>query len=171
MKTMLDTVQKVLIATIIVIVLTGCREQAKYITVFNDLPSSKYMSLVEGAIQDKKPITISFTAEWCPHCRKYKPTFFEVEEEYKEKVAFINIDVEDTEGRLLTERFHVSGVPTTAFIRKDGSVMKIGHGNILKEDLIKDIKALIKSKKKKKGEPVAPFSIDVDTKENDVSKL
>jgi thiol-disulfide isomerase/thioredoxin len=164
-------ISRALLATLVFITLTGCRDQGSHITVFQNLPQSKYTQYISTAIEDKQPIAITFTAPWCPHCQKYKPTFFEVKEEYDGEVTFINVDVEDSEGTVLTERFQVQGVPTTAFIRKDGSVRVIRSGNIGKNDLIQEIKALIKNKKKKRGEPIAPFPLDFGSKEENISKL
>ncbi len=138
----------------------GCREKGLKISVFDGLPESKYVSEVKTAIENKTPMAISFTAEWCPHCRQYKPVFFEVKDELKDKALFLNIDVEDTEGSNITNRFQVKGIPTTAFIRADGSVFKIQVGEIEKEELIKIVNELVESKKRKRGEPIAPFPIE-----------
>ena len=140
--------------------LFGCKEQGEKITVFDGLPESTYLSEMKTAIETKKPIAVSFTAEWCPHCRKYKPVFFEVKDLYQNKVTFININVDDNEGSAISERFQVKGIPTTAFIRQDGTVFKVQVGEIEKDKLIEIADDLIKSKKKKRSQPVAPFPIE-----------
>ena len=116
--------------------------------------------IIKTALENKTPMAISFTAEWCPHCREYKPVFFAVKDELKDKALFLNIDVEDTEGSNVTNRFQVKGIPTTAFIRADGSVFKVQVGEIEKEELIKIVNELVESKKRKRGEPIAPFPIE-----------
>jgi len=142
------------------IFLFGCKESQLKITVFDKLPDSPLLNEVKSSIDDKKPLAIAFTAEWCPHCRKYKPIFIEVQDGYKDRITFINIDVDDTNGQTITQRFQVKGIPTTAFIRPDGSVFKVQVGNIEKDDLNKFLDSLIKSRKKKRKEPLAPFPID-----------
>jgi len=110
------------------IFLFGCKESQLKITVFDKLPDSPLLNEVKSSIDDKKPLAIAFTAEWCPHCRKYKPIFIEVQDGYKDRITFINIDVDDTNGQTITQRFQVKGIPTTAFIRPDGSVFKVQVG-------------------------------------------
>lgn len=145
---------------LILIFSSGCREKGLKISVFDGLPESKYVSEVKTALENKIPMAISFTAEWCPHCRQYKPVFFEVKDKLKDKALFLNIDVEDTEGSNITNRFQVKGIPTTAFVRADGSVFKVQVGEIEKEELIKTVNELVESKKRKRGEPIAPFPIE-----------
>lgn len=140
--------------------LLGCKEKDALVSVFNGLPDSPYVSEMKSAIEGKKPVVVSFTAEWCPHCRNYKPVFFDVKGLYENKVTFINVDVDSDDGSVVSERFQVKGIPTTSFVRQDGSVFKVQVGEIEKEKLIETVDDLIKSKKKKRGEPVAPFPIE-----------
>lgn len=145
---------------LLILVVSGCKGIGGKITVFNGLEDSPYLTEAKKSLEDKKPLVVTFIAEWCPHCRKYKPTFLEVKEELKEKVTFINVDVDDVSGSALQNRFQVRGIPTTAFIRSDGSVFKVQVGGIEKDSLISTVEELVKSKKKKRGEPVAPFPIE-----------
>lgn len=144
---------------VLIFVVTGCR-QKDIVTAFDNLPESHYLDEAKQSLESKHPVAIAFTASWCPHCRAYKPVFFAVEEEFKNKAAFINIDVDEEEGSVLSERFQVQGVPTTAFVRQDGSVFKIHVGELDENSLTDIIKGLLKSRKKAKGEPIAPFSIE-----------
>lgn len=140
--------------------LFGCKEKGGMVTVFYGLPESAYVAEMKAAVESKKPAVVSFTAEWCPHCRAYKPVFFDVKSLYQDKVAFINIDVDSADGSVVSERFQVRGIPTTSFIRQDGSIFKVQVGEIEKEKLTALVDDLIKSKKKKRGEPIAPFPIE-----------
>ena len=151
----------ILTCVFMTIFLFGCKEKGKQISIFDGISESTYFTEAKTAIESKKPIAISFTAEWCPHCRKYKPVFFEVKDLFKDEVAFINIDVDDPNGSELSNRFQVKGIPTTAFVRPDGSIFKVQVGEIEKENLTTVINDLIKSKKRKRGEPVAPFPVEL----------
>ena len=141
--------------------LFGCKDLKENVTVIYGLSESSYVSEVKSSLENKKPVVVSFTAEWCPHCRAYKPVFFEVKDLYKDKVTFINVDVDSPEGSPIAERFQVGGIPTTAFIRRDGSIFKVQVGEIEKENLTNLTNDLIASKKKKRGEPIAPFPIEL----------
>ena len=141
--------------------LFGCKEKSDIVSVFQELPDSNYLSEIKGSIESKKPVAIAFTAEWCPHCKQYKPVFFETKKDFEDKVTFLNIDVDDENGSVISGRFQVRGIPTTAFVRPDGSVFKVQVGEVNKEDLTKIIDDLLKSKKKRRGEAIAPFPIDL----------
>lgn len=145
---------------ILAVSLFGCKEQGELSSIFDGLPEAGHMTEIKSAIDSKMPVVIAFTAEWCPHCRHYKPVFFEVEKSFENEVKFLNIDVDDTSGSVISSRFQVRGIPTTAFVRKDGSVFKVQVGGIEKEDLTEVVKDLLKSKKKRRGEPLAPFPIE-----------
>ncbi len=145
---------------IISILLCGCKEKGGLISVFDGIPESTYITEFKTSIENKKPIAIAFTAEWCPHCRNYKPIFNEVKNTLSNDCTFINIDVDDSNGSPVSGRFMVGGIPTTAFVRADGSVFKVEVGEIEKEQLIKIVGDLVKSKKRGKGEPIAPFPIE-----------
>lgn len=152
----------ILSCVILALFLSGCKGK-KLTTVIDDLPESALLTEIKTTLENKMPLVVSFTAEWCPHCRQYKPVFFEVKKNYEEttnNVAFFNIDVEDQNGSLISSRFHVKGIPTTAFIRPDGSVYKMHVGELDNEGLNEIIKGLLKSKRKKRREPIAPFPIE-----------
>ncbi len=141
--------------------LSGCREKGGLITVLDGLPESAYLTEAKAALDSGKPIAVAFTAEWCPHCRHYKPTFFEVKSSFEDKVSFINIDVDDSTASALSSRFQVKGIPTSVFVRADGSIFKVHVGGLEKEDLTKIIDDLLASRKRKRGEPLAPFPIEL----------
>lgn len=144
---------------IFAVLLTGCKEKEDISTAFDKLPDSAVMTEVKTSLKNKKPIAIAFTAEWCPHCKQYKPIFADVKSTLQDQATFLNIDVDDEVGSAISNRFQVRGIPTTAFIRGDGSVFKIEVGEIEKEKLKTIITELVASKKRAKGDPVAPFSI------------
>ncbi len=143
--------------------LSGCKEVNT--SVFDGLPESTFLTEAKTSLENHIPLAVAFTAEWCPHCRKYKPVFNEVKDLYHDKVTFINIDVDDTNGSPISNRFQVRGIPTTAFVRADGSVLKVQVGEISKEELVKISDELLSNKKRGKGEPVAPFPLDLGKEE------
>lgn len=145
---------------IFAVLLTGCKEKENISTAFDGLSESSFLTEVKASLNNKKPIAVAFTAEWCPHCKQYKPVFFDVKNSFQDQVTFLNIDVDDKDGSAISDRFQVKGIPTTAFIRGDGSVYKMEVGEVSKEKLNEIITELIASKKKGKNDPVAPFPIE-----------
>ena len=150
----------ILACFLVAVSLFGCKEKGGKISIFDGLPESTYLTEVKSSVEGGKPLAIAFTAEWCPHCRKYKPVFSEVKELLKDKATFINIDVDDPNGTDISSKFQVRGIPTTVFVRPDGSVFKVQVGEIEKENLTEIINDLLESKKRKRGEPIAPFPIE-----------
>ena len=144
---------------ILSIFLFGCKGKITT-TAFDKLPDSEILSEVKISLSDKRPLVIAFTAEWCPHCRDYKPVFSEVKKSFTDKATFLNVDVDDKTISSVISRFQVRGIPTTAFIRQDGSVFKVQVGEIDKENLTKITNELLISKKKGKDEAVAPFPLE-----------
>lgn len=138
----------------------GCKERGTKITVFDGLQESTYLSEAKSLLENKKPLIVTFLASWCPHCSKYRPILQEIKDSFQEEASFLDVDVDSEEGSSVIKRFHVRGIPTTAFIRTDGSVFKIHAGVLEKDDLTEIVSDLIKSKKKKRREPVAPFPIE-----------
>ena len=66
---------------------------------------------------------IKFYATWCGPCKIYGKTWNRVEEEYKDKVVFEEVDIDkDTTG--LAVEYKVDSIPHTVIINEDGSVVE-----------------------------------------------
>jgi len=80
-----------------------------------------------GANDDKVAQLYLFKVDWCPHCKKAKPIFDEVEKELNGKpingytVAFKTVDCEAEPD--LADKFKIEGYPTIKLI-KDGQVIE-----------------------------------------------
>ncbi|HSM72572.1 MAG TPA: thioredoxin [Anaerolineales bacterium] len=60
--------------------------------------------------QAEKPIVVDFWASWCSPCKITKPILEKVAKEYKDKVEFMPIDVDESHEVL--EHFKIIGIPT-----------------------------------------------------------
>ncbi|MEW6287715.1 MAG: thioredoxin [Chloroflexota bacterium] len=67
-----------------------------------------------------KPIVVDFWATWCAPCRVTKPILEKLAREYKDKVAFLPVNAD--ESRELLEHFRIIGIPTVLTLR-DGEVV------------------------------------------------
>lgn len=144
---------------IILFTLTGCNDESS-ITVFNKLEDIPNVQEAVKGLEEKKPVVLTALATWCPHCQRYKPILEEVQEDYKDKITFTTLDVDNKAVEKVLNRFSAQKVPTSAFIRGDGSVYKVITGSLTKEELLVYIDYLLKNKSRDKDEPIAPFSID-----------
>ncbi|MEK6895176.1 MAG: thioredoxin [Nanoarchaeota archaeon] len=68
-------------------------------------------------LQSKKPTIVDFWAAWCGPCRMMAPIFDEISGEYKSKLNFAKINVE--ENLKYAQQFNVGGIPCL-IIFKDG---------------------------------------------------
>ena len=60
---------------------------------------------------------IKFYADWCGPCKVYAKTFDKVAEELKDKVEFVNVNIEtDTTG--LAAEYKVKSIPFTVVLQE-----------------------------------------------------
>lgn len=80
-----------------------------------------------GATDDKVAQLFLFKVDWCPHCKKAKPIFDEVEKELNGKpingytVKFTTVDCEAEPD--MADKFKIEGYPTIKLV-KDGQVIE-----------------------------------------------
>jgi len=67
--------------------------------------------------KSQKPAAVNFTADWCPDCRRFKPVFEAVSEEYADRIDFYSVDTEERGD--LADRYDVMSIPTV-FVFKNG---------------------------------------------------
>lgn len=92
-----------------------------------------------GAGPEIKVKFMELGAEWCGPCQSMKPVIEQLKKEYKGKVEFVAIDVD--ENRDAAEKYNVSAIPVQLIFKDDKQVFR--HvGVISKEDIVKQFKKL-----------------------------
>ncbi|MGB2579610.1 thioredoxin 1 [Elusimicrobium simillimum] len=86
------------------------------------------------------PFMVEFFATWCGHCKRMAPIIKEVSAELEGKVKIFIADVDVATKK--TTDFGVSATPTMVLF-KDGKPVKEIVGERSKEDLIKELEALL----------------------------
>lgn len=91
-----------------------------------------------------KPKVLHFSQQMCSECRKLEGVMKPVEEEYKGKVNFVDIDVaQDTpQNAALMQKYSVRVVPTLVFIDKNGKVINRTEGSMSKEELERNLDSI-----------------------------
>ncbi|MEN6356825.1 MAG: thioredoxin domain-containing protein [Armatimonadota bacterium] len=78
-------------------------------------------------------------AQWCGPCQSMKPIIKALEKEYKDKVEFVAIDVDQNKD--IAQKYNVSSIPVQLIFQNDKQVFR--HvGTISKEDIVAQFKKL-----------------------------
>ena len=99
--------------------------KAKYLALKNELEKK---TMVGGG---NKVDIILFKADWCGHCKRFKPVWEMLHKKFESKFNFIVYDA-DKNAKML-EQYKVDGFPTVLF--KDGEHFKPYEGSREYEDL------------------------------------
>jgi len=68
----------------------------------------------ETVQKSTKPVIIDFFTTWCPPCKMLSPIIDRISEEYKEKIEFVKMDLDQCPNTGNT--FNVDRIPTVIFI-------------------------------------------------------
>lgn len=89
-------------------------------------------------LQDDKLVIVDFWATWCGPCRMLSPILDEVEDEMKDKITVVKVNVDDVDE--VTARYRIMSIPTLMFFR-NGEVVDKTVGAMPKAALVDKIKA------------------------------
>lgn len=92
------------------------------------------------------PKIIKFSSSMCSDCQKLENSIKDISSNYKNKIEFININVQnrDKKTQELIKKYKVTLVPTLIYLDKDDNVVLQTAGNREKQVLTTDIERLIK---------------------------
>lgn len=71
-------------------------------------------------LESRIPVVIDFQAPWCYNCNAVLPILDEIAEEYKGKVKFCTLNIDDD--RPLAEQYGIASIPT--FIKFENGKLK-----------------------------------------------
>lgn len=84
---------------------------------------------------------LNFTGKWCSTCIVLDRILEEVILNYKNKVKFVKIDIEENEK--LTKQYDILSVPTLILLKNDKEIWR-ESGSITKDDVIKELEGIVK---------------------------
>ena len=110
-----------------------------------------------------KPVFIDFFATWCPPCNEEAPDVQNIAQTYKAAgLQVVGVDVLENAAKAkqfvdqhhltypavvdsgaLRDAYQINGMPVAVFIDKSGNVKKIETGEITKEEMLADVKAIL----------------------------
>ncbi len=67
-----------------------------------------------------QPVVIDFYASWCPPCKKLSPILDELSQEYKGKVKFYKVNVDNEPD--LVKAFDIKSMPTLIYVALNGDL-------------------------------------------------
>ncbi len=108
--------------------------------VVNNIIHLKEENFSKEVLESKEPVFVDFFATWCGPCKYFANVINEVAPEFKEKVKFVKVDIDECQS--LASQMRIHSVPTLMFF-KDGKVHKSMAGALSKDAFIKELNGLI----------------------------
>ena len=68
-------------------------------------------------------VVFDFWAVWCGPCMAFAPVFEKLQQEYSRDIIFAKINVD--ENGSIAQRFGITGIPTTLFIKGGNVIQKV----------------------------------------------
>ena len=99
---------------------------------------------IEKAAENGESMWLLFRSTTCAPCLEMQEVFDQLEPEYKDKVRFIAIDVNDQANIEILRAWQIQYIPTTFIVDSTGEITYQNVGVIPTEDLKKELDKVVK---------------------------
>lgn len=93
------------------------------------------------------PMLLDFYADWCGPCKRLAPILEAMEEDYKDRVEFRRINVDDNQD--LAAAFGVESIPTLVYLNSEGNEVTRTVGLVGVADIERTLHSLLKNSSRK----------------------
>ena len=101
---------------------SGIPDEEKVEMAPNEVVPMPSFKVTDGRIipENGRPMIVDFSATWCPPCRQLKPIFEKLAVDFRGRIDFVTIDVD--ENPQLAQAYGVQSIPMMVFLNKDGQI-------------------------------------------------
>lgn len=94
----------------------------------------------QEVLKSSLPVVVDFWAPWCGPCRQIAPILDKLSEEYKGKLKFCKVNVDENHDT--ASKYHVMSIPTLIFFKK-GELVEQTVGGVSEKTLRSKIQDLL----------------------------
>jgi thioredoxin 1 len=94
----------------------------------------------QEVLKSSLPVVVDFWAPWCGPCRQIAPVVEKLSEEYKDKLKFCKVNVDENHDT--ASKYHVMSIPTLILFKK-GQLVEQTVGGVSEKTLRSKLQELL----------------------------
>jgi thioredoxin 1 len=86
------------------------------------------MNNMKGGDADVKKTLYLFKADWCGHCRGFKPVWQQLQDELGDKIEFVTYDADKNKNEI--NKYNIEGFPTLILKKGNEAIEYVGNRDL-----------------------------------------